>query len=173
MAGSDVRAGSLTSSGFITKHRSRLRALDVVGSASAGTLFLFDTDTAPLAGTYGRSGNTVTITDADHTLKTGDIIGIGFSPDTGVAATAGNYEVTVLNSSTFTITDINSGTIANSPACKYVQSSNGQPGWLATFRTAASDTFYNGFNVPDEGIVAKLGIYADVTNMVSINIYYS
>ena len=174
MAGSDVKAGSLTTSGFITKHRTRLRALDVVGTSSAGLLYVFDTDTAPLAGTYARSGTTITVTDADHALKTGDMIGIAFDAGTGGSASAGNYEVTVVNSSTFTITDINTGTITNDPACSYVHSSNGKSaGWLATFRTAASDTFFNGFNVPDEGILAKLGIYVQAANLASINIYYS
>ena len=174
MAGSDIRAGSLTTSGYITKHRARLRALDVVGTASAGLLYVFDTDTTPLAGTYVRSGTTVTVTDADHALQTGDVIGIAFAAGTGGSASAGNYRVTVVNSSTFTITDINTGTITGDPACSYVHSSDGQSArWLATFRTAASDTFFNGFNVPDEGILAKLGIYVQVANLASVNIYHS
>jgi hypothetical protein len=56
MAGSDIKSGHLHGSGFIFKGRARVRALDIVGTSSEGTLEIWDTNTAPVAGTYGRSG---------------------------------------------------------------------------------------------------------------------
>ena len=175
MAGSDIKSGHLHSSGYIYKGRARVKAMDVVGSSSAGTMEVWDTLTAPVtSGTYGRSGTTVTVTDTDHGLTTGDIIGISFEPDSGVNATNGNYEITVVDADTFTLVDINSGTIANDPDCRYVTGNDGYNAqWKATFHTAASDTFYNGFNVPEEGLLCRLGIYVFSENLASINIYYA
>lgn len=175
MPGSDVKTAHLHSSGYVTKHRTRLRALDVVGSAQAGLLDIWDTDTIPVAATYGRSGATVTVTKADHGLKTGDVIGISFEEDSGNIATPGNYEITVVNSSTFTLTDINEGTITNDPDCYYVFSETDgiHAGWLATYHTSASDIFYNGFNFPDEGVLAKKGLYVRAVNMSSLNFYFN
>lgn len=169
-----VRSGHLHSSGYIVKARTRVKALDIVGSASAGLLEIWDTDVAPSTGTYVRSGTTVTVTDVGHGLSTGDQIGITFEPDGGVIATPGNYEITVTGADTFTITDINSGTIANDPDCRYVYSNtDGIPAqWLATYHAAASDVFFNGFTIPEGGLLARKGVYVYSENLVSINIYY-
>jgi hypothetical protein len=50
----------------------------------------------------------------------------------------GNYIITVTNANTFTITDINSGTITGSAGCTYVaaQVYNNSP-WVTSFDTAA------------------------------------
>ena len=171
-----VRSGHLHSSGFIRKARTAVKALDVVGSSSAGTLELWDTLTAPVTtGTYVRSGTTVTVTDTGHGLRTGDKIGISFEPDGGVIATPGNYEITVVDADTFTLVDINTGTIANDPDCRYVYGVDGsglESRWMTTFHTAASDTFYNGFNIPQNGMIARKGVYAFAENLASINVYY-
>ena len=175
MAGSDIKSGHLHGSGFIFKGRARVRALDIVGTSSEGTLEIWDTNTAPVAGTYGRSGTTVTVAKVGHGLSTGDVIGISFEPDGGVIATPGNYVITVTGADAFTLTDINSGTIANDPACRYAATVvNGQPSyWLATYLTSANDTFFNGFQFPEEGLLAKTGIYVFGENLASINIYYA
>ena len=175
MAGSDVRASHLHGSGFFVKGRTRVRAFDVVGTASAGYMVLFDTDVAPVSATYGRSGTTVTVTKVAHGLTTGHVVGIAFQDASGAVATSGNYAITVTGADTFTITDINTGTIAAGAACLYVSSNtNGvTSGWLATFHTSAGDTFYNGFNVPDEGMLARKGVYGTSVNLSSINIYYN
>lgn len=176
MAGSDVRSGHLHSSGYIVKGRARVRALDVVGTSSAGILEIWDTDTAPVtSGTYVRSGTTVTVTDTDHGLTTGDVVGISFEPDGGVIATPGNYVITVTDADTFTLTDINSGTIANDPDCRYVQSNGGgiNAQWIATWHTSATDIFFNGFSIPGEGLLCRKGVYVYASNLASINVYYA
>jgi len=175
MAGSEVFAGHLHSSGFIVKRRCRVQSIDVVGTSSAGVLEVWDTDVAPVAGTYGRSGTTVTVTKVGHGLSTGDHIGISFTPASGVNATSGNYEITVTGANTFTLTDINTGTISAGTACRYVSSNtnNISSRWLTTYHTAASDVFVNNMTVPGDGLMARKGVYTGVTNLDSVNIYYS
>ena len=171
-----VRSGHLHSSGYIRKARTAVKALDVVGTTSAGVLELWDTDTPPvLTGTYGRVGTTVTVTDTAHGLSTGDIVGISFEPDNGVIATPGNYEITVVDADTFTLTDINTGTIANDPDCRYVYGLDGkglESRWMATWHTAANDTYFNGFPIPGNGIIARKGVYVYASDLDSINVYY-
>ena len=175
MAGYEVFAGHLHSSGFIVKRRCRVQSIDVVGTSSAGVLEIWDTDVAPVAGTYGRSGTTVTVTKVGHGLSTGDMIGISFTPNTGVNATSGNYEITVTGDDTFTITDINTGTISAGTACRYVSSNsnNISSRWLATYHTAASDIFVNNMTIPGDGLMARKGVYVGATNLDSINIFYA
>jgi hypothetical protein len=174
MAASDILSGHLHSSGFIRKARTRIKAFDVVGSADAGVLEFWDTTVAPTAATYGRSSTTVTVTSVGHGLRTGDVVGISFEEASGVIATPGSYAITVTDNDTFTLTDINSGTIATSTGCRYV--SNKQNGynarWLATYHTSATDIFFNGFNLPDEGFLARIGVYVYADNLASINVYY-
>jgi hypothetical protein len=175
MAGYEVFAGHLHSSGFIVKRRCRVQSIDVVGTASAGLLEIWDTDVAPVAGTYGRSGTTVTVTKTGHGLSSGDTIGISFTPNTGVNATSGNYEITVTDANTFTITDINTGTINTGTACRYVSSNTNDSDsrWLTTYHTAASDIFVNNLSIPGDGLLARKGVYVSVTNLDSVNIFYA
>jgi hypothetical protein len=175
MDDTDVRSGHLHSSGFIVKARARVKAFDVVGDGvGAGLLEIWDTAVAPTAATYGRSADTVTVTKSAHGLKTGDTVGISFEEASGVIATPGSYSITVTGTDTFTLTDINSGTIATSTVCRYV--SGTQRGytaqWLSTYHTSSSDVFFNGFSIPGNGILANIGIYVYAVNLDSINIYY-
>jgi len=174
MAGSNIRSGHLHGSGYITNYRALVKALDLVGTTSAGILDIWDTDSAPIQATYGRSGTTVTVTKVGHGLSTGDKVGITFLTTSGAIATPGNYVITVTGVDTFTITDINSGTIAAGKTCYYVNSTaDGYDAqWLASWHTSANDTFFNGFNMPDEGMLARIGIYIRVENLASVNIYY-
>jgi hypothetical protein len=174
MSGTEVRSGHLHSSGFIYKNRARVKAFDVVGGSSGGILEIWDTDVVPVAATYGRSSDTVTVTKSAHGLKTGDFVGITYEPASGVIATPGNYPVTVTGANTFTITDINSGTIATSTVCRYVRSANkgNNAGWLATYHTAAADIFFNGFSIPGDGMLANIGVYVYIEGLNSVNIYY-
>lgn len=162
-----VKQAHLNGSGFLVLGRNRVRGISFTGTATAGFLALFDTTVAPVTtATYGRSGTTVTITQAGHGLSTGQVIGIDFAAGTGGTATNGNYPVTVTNSSTFTITDINSGTITGTPALVYANR------WLLSYDVSATDIFNNSPIIPDDGVVAADGIYAYLSNVAACNVYY-
>jgi len=164
----DVKQAHLNQSGILVPFTTRVKGLSITGSATAGTLSLFDTITAPVTtATYGRSGTTVTITQSAHGLTTGQTIGIDFAAGTGGTATNGNYVVTVTNSSTFTVTDINTGSITAGAAMVY---STGK--WLASYDIAAGDSYNNAPFIPGEGIKAMTGVYAYMTNLAAANIYY-
>ena len=164
----DVKQAHLNGSGILVPFATRLKGISITGTATAGTLSLFDTVTAPVTtATYGRSGTTVTITQSAHGLTTGQVIGIDFASGTGGTATNGNYVVTVTDSSTFTITDINSGTITASPTLVY---STGK--WMASYDIAAGDSYNNAPFIPGEGVKAFTGIYAYMTNLTAANIFY-
>ena len=163
-----VKQAHINGSGFLVLGRNRVRGISFTGTSTAGFFALFDTTTAPVTtATYGRSGTTVTVTQAGHGLVTGQVIGIDWAAGTGGTATNGNYAVTVTNSSTFTVTDINSGTITGSPGLVY---SSGK--WLLSYDVTASDTYNNSPFIPDDGIVATDGIYAYLSNVAACNIYY-
>ena len=162
-----VKQAHLNASGFLVLGRNRVKGISFVGTATAGYVALFDTTTAPVTtATYGRSSTTVTITQASHGLTTGDVIGIDFAAGTGGTATNGNYVVTVTNSSTFTVTDINSGTITASPSLVYASR------WLMSYDVSARDSFNNSPFIPDDGVIAVNGIYAQMSNLLAVNIYY-
>ena len=162
-----VKQAHLNASGFMVLGRNRVKAISFTGSATAGYVTLFDTTVAPVTtATYGRSGTTITVTLSAHGLTTGQTIGVDFAAGTGGTATNGNYLVTVTNSSTFTLTDINSGSITAGAAMVFSSK------WLMTYDVAASDSFNNSPFIPDDGVIAIDGIYAQMSNVVACNIYY-
>jgi hypothetical protein len=164
----DVKQAHTNQSGILVPYSTRVKAVAFVGTATAGQFVLFDTTTAPVTATYGRSGTTVTVTKVAHGLNTGDKIGIDYDSGSGGSATPGNYTVTRLTADTFTITDINSGTITGTPAAAY---STG--GWLMTFDVAANDIYNNGSStMPGEGLYAKNGVYAYMVNMAAVSVFY-
>jgi len=164
----DVKQGHLNSSGFFVLGRNRIKAISYYGGGA--TLVLFDTTVAPVTAsvTYARSGTTVTVTKTAHGLATGDVVGIHFASNTGVSATDGNYSITRIDADSFTLTDINSGTIT-STAALYVSGDNR---WLITYETHATDEFQNSPIIPGEGVLAVNGIYAYLSSMDSAQIYY-
>ena len=163
----DVKAGTLVESGYIYKSRTRIKGISIKGDGvGAGELDVFDTLTAPVTATYARSGTTVTVTKSAHGLVTGDQIGIAFDTGTGGTATSGNYTVTVLTSSTFTVTDINSGSITAGADCVYSDR------WIMNYRILASDTFLNYWLIPGEGFLVENGIYLRIVNLTAASIYY-
>ena len=102
------------------------------------------------AGTYGRSGTTVTVTLTSHGMTTGQVANMTFAAGTGGTATAGSYAVTVIDANTFTITDTASGTITGSPVATrnlYIRGSgnvssitdNGTGDYTVNFATAMPD----------------------------------
>jgi hypothetical protein len=163
----NVQQAHLNGSGFLVLGRNRVKGISFTGTSSAGFVALFDTTTAPVTtATYGRSGTTITVTLSAHGLTTGQTIGVDFAAGTGGTATNGNYLVTVTNSSTFTLTDINSGSITAGAAMVFSSK------WLMTYDVAASDTFNNAPFIPDDGVLAVNGVYAYMSNVTSCNIYY-
>jgi len=162
----DVKAGTLVESGFVYTGRTRVKGISLKGGASAGLLEIFSTTAAPVSATYARSGTTVTVTKTGHGLSTGDQIGLSFARGTGGTATDGNYVVTRTGADTFTITDINSGSITAGAACKYGDR------WIMTYRTVAGDTFLNYWLLPGEGILAPNGVYMVITNLTAASIFY-
>jgi len=166
MMQTDVLAGTLVESGFIYKSRTRVKGISLKGGASAGLLEIFSTTAAPVSATYARSGTTVTVTKVAHGLVTGNQIGLSFATGTGGTATDGNYVVTRLTADTFTITDINSGSITAGAACKYGDR------WIMTYRTVAGDTFLNYWLLPGEGILAPNGVYMTISNLTAASIFY-
>jgi hypothetical protein len=165
----DVKQAHLNQSGFLVDQRTRVRAIAFVGTATAGQFVLFDTTTAPVSSgvTYGRSGNTITVSKTAHGLLAGQTIGIDFDAGSGGSATSGNYTIATASANSFTLTDINSGTITGGPAAAY---STG--GWLLTFDVAAGDTYNNSLLYPGEGVLAKNGVYAYMVNMAAVSIFY-
>jgi len=164
----DVKQAHINGSGILVPFSTRIKGLSFTGTASAGTVAFFDTITAPVTtATYGRSGTTVTISSTAHGLTTGQVIGIDFAAGTGGTATNGNYAVTVTNANAFTVTDINSGTITATPALVY---STGY--WLASYDVAAGDSYNNAPFIPGEGVKAQTGVYAQITNLTAVNIFY-
>jgi hypothetical protein len=164
----DVKQAHLNGSGIFVVGPTRVKGLSLTGTATAGQLIVFDTLTAPVTtATYGRSGATVTIAQTSHGLANGQVIGIDFAAGTGGTATNGNYAITVVNANSFTITDINSGTITASPTLVY---STGK--WLMTYDIAAGDSYNNSPVIPGEGVRADTGVYGYITNLTAANIYY-
>jgi hypothetical protein len=162
----DVKTSHLSGSGLMVSGRVRLKNLIYLGTGTAGGIDLFDTTTAPVAATYARSGFTVTVTKVGHGLTSGQNIGITFSAASSVSAVAGNYVVTVLTADTFTITDLNTGTIAGGTACVY---STGK--FLGGYNTSTGVQPFQVI-VPGEGVLAQSGIYVVVTNIVFQTITY-
>ena len=164
----DVKQGHLNASGFFVLGRNRIKAISYFGGGA--TLVLFDTTVAPVTSgvTYARTGTLVTVSKTAHGLATGDVVGIHFDSTGGVSATDGNYSITRVDANSFTLNDINTGSIA-STAALYVSGVNR---WLITYETHGSDEFQNSPIIPGEGVLATNGIYAYLSSMDSAQIYY-
>jgi hypothetical protein len=164
----DVKQAHLNSSGYLVNYPVRVKGLSFAGAATAGYVTLFDTSSTPVSSsvTYAQTANTVTVTKTAHGLNTGDIIGIHFLANSGVSATDGTYSITKTGSDTFTLTDINSRSIASTAAVYAVGK------WLLTYETVATDIFTNVPFIPGEGIRAETGVYAYMVNMDSAQIIY-
>jgi hypothetical protein len=172
MQQTDVKSAHLNQSGFLVKFRCRKKQVTLAGNASqSGKLAFFDTTTAPVtSGTYGRSGTTITVSSTGHGLATGAIVGISFNTSSNVSATDGNYVITVSDANTFTMTDINSGTVTNAgTGCQYVTNGNR---WMTTYETLTGATATQQLLVPGEGALAENGVYAYMVNMGFVTIHY-
>ena len=172
----DVSSSHLNASGFSFSGRTRIRAIAAVGTATAGTVNIWDTTTTPVTGgTYTRSGYTVTVTSTAHGLSTGQQVGITFAAGTGGTATNGNYVITKTGADTFTLTDINTGTITGTGGCTYVPATSfGNSPWVTSFDTAAVTGGANVLQLlfPGEGVLCHVGTYCQLSNMTGITIFY-
>jgi len=164
----DVKQAHLNSSGYLVTYPVRVKGLSFTGTATAGYVVLFDTSSTPVSSsvTYARSGTTVTVTKTAHGLTTGTVIGIHFLSNSGVSATDGTYTITVTGANAFTLTDINTGTITSTSAVYAVGK------WLMTYEPTATDIFANVPYIPGEGVRVETGVYAEMSNMDSVQIFY-
>ena len=162
----DVLSAHLNVSGQMVVGRTRLKGFISMGTATLGTINIWDATAAPVAATYARSGTTVTVTRAGHGLTTGATVGLTFALDASTrAATNGNYVVTVLTSSTYTVTDINSGTVSAGTAAN-----EGTRLMTSLDTNTASDVVT--ILIPGEGILARNGIYGQLANQTGLTIFY-
>ena len=158
----DVKAAHLNAAGVAYLGRTRLKGLLTVGSTTAGTVNIWDSTVAAKAGTYSRTGNTVTVTVTAHGLSNGQAF--GFAANDGNAS-SGNFTVaSVANANAFTFTDtLNTG------------STTGNCGvntrWIMSFDTAnnSAETY---LLLPGEGILADNGIVLGMSNQTSMTIFY-
>ena len=164
----DVKSAKIQGSGFVYVGRVRLKQAAILGSGAAGYIDFFDTATAPVAATYGRSTTTVTVTKTAHGLSTGQQVGIAYVGASNIAPVSGNYTITVVDPDTFTITDLNSGTIAGGTNCHYV--ANGGR-WLLGINTGTNLQPFQ-ILIPSEGILCNNGIYSNSNNINSTQIVY-
>jgi hypothetical protein len=170
----DVQTVHLNSTGFGVIGRLRVKGLVISSTATGGTVGIWDTTVATTSATYAQSGYTVTVTSSSHGLSTGARVGISFATASGNSATNGNYVITVTDANTFTITDINSRTIAASTACSYVSSTtNGNTQWHMTVDTAAAAGTTN-IVFPGEGILIENALYISMstTNITAVTAFY-
>ena len=164
----DVKQAHINSSGYLVKYPVRVKGLSYTGTATAGYVVLFDTSSTPVSSsvTYARSGTTVTVSKTAHGLTTGTVIGIHFLSNSGVSATDGTYSITRVDANSFTLTDINTGTISSTAAVYAVGK------WLMTYEPTATDIFANVPFIPGEGVRVELGVYAEMSNVDSVQIFY-
>ena len=171
----DVSTIHLNSTGFGYVGRIRVKGLVISSTSTGGTVTIYDSLTASVSATYEQSGTTVTITKSAHGLSTGQKIGVSFAAASGISATNGNYAITVLTSSTFTITDINSRTIAASTACSYVANTGNDNStqWHMTVDTAAAAGTTN-IVFPGEGILIENALYVAMTStqIPAVTLFY-
>lgn len=158
----DVLSAHLNQSGLMVPSRARFKGFVNTGANVAGTVNIWDSTTAQTSATYGRTGNVVTVTSNAHGLKAGQGVGLTFAAG---GATNGNYIVQTAATNTFTVTDINSGTVAPGTTASW------NTRWLMSFDTNATNDVIT-MLVPGEGIVARNGIYAQLANQTSFTIFY-
>jgi WD40 repeat protein len=162
----DVLSGHLNTSGFVFTNRTRLRGLIAVGSNTAGTINIWDTTTAPTSVTYARTGTTITVTHTAHGYSAGQSIGLTFAAGTGGTATNGNYVIaTVPTADTYTVVDLNSGSItAGAAATEGTR-------WLVSMDSANNSAVAT-LLIPAEGIVARNGLYLQLSNQTGVTVFY-
>jgi len=169
----DVSSAHLNSNGLIYVGRARVKGLIITSTAAGGIVNIWDSVTANVAATYEQAATLVTVTLVAHGLATGNKVGIAFSSANGVSATNGNYVITVLTSSTFTLTDINSRTIGAGTACSFVSANaNTNTQWHFSIDTTSAGT--TNVVIPGEGMLMETGVYISMTTTTipAVTIFY-
>jgi len=172
MQQTDVKSAHQAVTGFLlTATRTRVKQITYSGNGSqAGALMLFDTTVAPTTASYAKTANVVTVSSTAHGLANGAIVGIGYLSATGNSATDGNYAISNALANTFAITDINLvSNVSGGTACYYV--ANGGA-WVTSFDTLTSQTSTQQVTVPGEGVLIKNGLYAQMTSIGFVTIFY-
>jgi hypothetical protein len=75
--------------------------------------------------------------------------------------------VTRIDADSFSVTDINSGTITGTPAAVYAVGR-----WLMTYEVDSTDVFQNAPFIPGEGVLANTAVYGYMSNIAAAQIYY-
>ena len=170
----DVKAGHLNLAGFVELGRIRLKGLVLAGNATGGTINVWNSTTAPVTSsvTYTRTAATITVTKTAHGLVVGQKVGLTFAIVSAAAGTNGNYVIaTVPDANSFTVTDINSGTVG-SGAATYVATNTSVDPWMLSYDTPAVLSSTN-VVIPGEGIVADKGLYLAMTaNITAATVFY-
>jgi hypothetical protein len=97
-----------------------------------------------LAGTYARSGTTVTVTATNHGQAVGNVVNLDFT--TGTAADGIFTVVTVPDANTFTVTHGTSGTTSGNVSI--IRSTIRASGGVASVTDAGAGFYYINFSVP-------------------------
>ena len=167
----DVKSAHQAVTGFLLPvARTRVKQITYSGNGSqAGALILFDTTVAPNAATYSKTANVVTVSSTAHGLSNGAIVGIGYLSATGNSATDGNYTISNALANTFAITDINVvSNVSGGTTCYYV--SNGS--WVTSFDTLTTQTATQQILIPGEGVLIQNGLYAQMSLINFVTIFY-
>ena len=160
----DVLSAHINVTGQMVAGRTRVKGLAITGSGNAGNVYLWDSTSAPVSVTYGRAGTTITVTRNSHGLATGDQVGLVLAAGTGGQGTTGNYVVTVTGANTYTVQDLNSGSITAGAAGLEA------PRWLTSVDMGANEVVT--LLLPGEGMLATNGVYASITNLTGLTVYY-
>jgi hypothetical protein len=168
----DVRSARLTQSGWIVSNPTRVKGISIRGGggSNTGRVILFDTSTAPVAATYGQSGNTVTVTSTAHGLANGSEVAIAYYPNANLSSTNGNYTINVANANAFTILDPNLTNVTSGTTCYYVPNGN----YMIALAIPSGDVYIDYWKIPGEGIRATQKVYAnmDANLIYSTTIFY-
>jgi hypothetical protein len=161
----DILSAHINVSGQMLVGRNRLKGLAITATTTAGNLYLWDATAAPVAATYARSSTgLITVTLNAHGLATGAQVGLIFAAGTGGQGTTGNYIVTRVNANSYTVQDLNAGAITAGAAA--LQGTK----WVTSIDIGASETVV--MPLPGEGILCANGIYASVTNLTGVTLFY-
>ena len=161
----DVLSAHANSSAQMLVGRNRLKGLAITGGGSLGYTYLWDATAAPVAATYARSSTgLITVTLNAHGLATGDQVGLVLGAGTGGQGTTGNYTITRTGANTYTVQDINVGAITAGAAA--LQGTK----WVTSIDIGANETVV--MPLPGEGILCANGIYASITNLTGLTIFY-